>query len=261
MSDSDATETPSARLDVSRQCPIHKKPHALKHCRGFRTKTIKERKVFLKEAGICFRCCSSSKHFAKDCKIAVQCKECNSNRHLATLHSGPAPWNSRTPDSENGREKEGEPSPAVNSKCTEVCGESNGPRSCSKICLITVHPKGQLDRSVRLYAILDDQSNRSVARPEFFDLFDLKGTDALYTVRTCAGLTEMSGRRATSFIAQPLDGSLSINLPILIECNYIPEDKSEIPTPEVAKYHAHLNSIAQNIPPLDPEAQILLPWA
>lgn len=257
-SDSDTTDSPSARPDVSSQCPIHKKPHPLKRCRGFRTKTIEERKAFLKEAGICFRCCSSSKHLAKDCKIAVQCKECNSDRHIAALHPGPAPWNSWTPESENGGEEKDEPSPTVNSKCTEVCGESNSPRSCSKICLITVHLNGQPERSVRLYAILDDQSNRSLARSEFFDLFGLKGTDALYTLRTCAGLTEMSGRRATSFIAQPLDGSLSINLPTLIECNYIPEDRSEIPTPEVAKHHTHLNSIAKHIPPLDPEAQILL---
>ncbi|KAM4591910.1 uncharacterized protein PAE49_019480 [Odontesthes bonariensis] len=42
------------------------------------------------------------------------------------------------------------------------------------------------------------------------------------------------------------------------KCNYIPEDRSEIPTPEVARYHAHLRSIAQYIPPLDPEAQIVL---
>lgn len=256
--DSNTTETTKAKPDVSRQCPIHKKPHPLKHCRGFRNKTIEERKEFLKEAGTCFRCCSSNKHLAKDCKVAVQCKECNSDRHITALHPGPAPWNSRIPESENGGEEKGETSPTVNSKCTEVCGENNSPLSCSKICLITVHHNGQPDRSVRLYAILDDQSNWSLARSEFFDLFGLKGTDALYTLRTCAGFTEMSGRRATGFIAQPLDGSLSINLPTLIECNYIPEDRSEIPTPEVAKHHSHLNSIAKHIPPLDPDAQILL---
>ena len=258
MLDSDDTGTPGARPDVSRQCPIHKKPHPLKHCRGFRSKTIEERKAYLKEAGICFRCCSSSKHYAKDCKITVQCKECSSEKHVAALHPKPAPWLSQTPESENGGEEKGGQSPTVNSKCTEVCGEGNPPRSCSKICLITVHPKGQPDRSVKLYTILDDQSNRSLARSEFFDLFGLEGTESLYTLRTCAGLTEMSGRRATNFDAKTLDGSFGINLPTLIECNYIPEDRTEIPTPEVAKFHTHLNAVAKHIPLLDPEAQILL---
>lgn len=47
-------------------------------------------------------------------------------------------------------------------------------------------------------------------------------------------------------------------LPTLIECNHMPDDRSEIPTPAVAQHQPHLKSIAHRIPPLDPEAQILL---
>ena len=111
---------------------------------------------------------------------------------------------------------------------------------------------------MRVYAVLDDQSNRSLARSEFFDLFHLEGADSPYTLRTCAGVTEMSGRRGAGFIAQPLDGHLSVLLPTLIECNHMPDDRSEIPTPEAAKHHSHRKPIAHLIPELDPEAQILL---
>lgn len=45
---------------------------------------------------------------------------------------------------------------------------------------------------------------------------------------------------------------------MLIECNNILEDRDEIPTPEVTQYHSHLKPIAQSIPPLNPEAEILL---
>ncbi|XP_041946541.1 uncharacterized protein LOC121707793 [Alosa sapidissima] len=45
--------------DVAKHCPIHNKPHPLKKCRGFRLKTLDERKAFLKEQGICFKCCAS----------------------------------------------------------------------------------------------------------------------------------------------------------------------------------------------------------
>lgn len=38
----------------------------------------------------------------------------------------------------------------------------------------------------------------------------------------------------------------------------MPDDRSEIRTPEAARHHSHLNSIAHLIPPLNPEAQILL---
>lgn len=89
-------------------------------------------------------------------------------------------------------------------------------------------------------------------------MFDLKDEDSPFTLRTCAGVSEMSGRRGTGFIAQPLDGSLSVPLSTLIECNHMPDDRLEIPTPDAAKHHAHLQSIANLIPELDCDAQILL---
>ncbi len=139
----------------------------MKHCIGFKTKITEECKTLLKDAGICYRCCSSSKHLTKECKVTVKCKECKSDALIAALHPGPAPWNNKIPESDNGEEEKGgeergEPSPTVNSKCTEVCGENNSPHTCSKICLIAVHPNGELDKSVRLYAIVDDQSIFSI---------------------------------------------------------------------------------------------------
>lgn len=57
---------------------------------------------------------------------------------------------------------------------------------------------------------------------------------------------------------ESLDGATKLSLPMLIECNNILEDRDEIPTPEVTQYHSHLKPIAQSIPPLNPEAEILL---
>ena len=47
-------------------------------------------------------------------------------------------------------------------------------------------------------------------------------------------------------------------LPTLIECNSIPRDKQEIPTPEMARRFPHLNDIANQIPQLDENAEIHL---
>lgn len=162
--------------DINRQCPIHKKPHALKRCRGFRSKPLDERKAFLKENGICFRCCSSTAHFAKNCEVALKCKECESDSHIAALHPGPAPWDIRDSSSEHGGEGVGEaPQSAVTSRCTEVCDRGKEPRSCSKICLGRVYPNAHQDKAIKVYVILDDQSNKSLARSEFFNLFQIKG--------------------------------------------------------------------------------------
>lgn len=146
----------------------------------------------------------------------------------------------------------------VLSKCTEVCGSGQSLRSCSKICLVKVDPKTDPDRPTKVYILLDDQSNRSLARSEFFDHFQIKGSASPYTLQTCVGVTEASGRRATGFIAESLDGKSRLVLPTLIECNHMPDDRSEIPTFEVAKHHGHFKSIVHMIPCLDPEAQILI---
>jgi hypothetical protein len=50
------------------------------------------------------------------------------------------------------------------------------------------------------------------------------------------------------YVVESWDGTSCHTLPTVIECNKIPNDASEIPTPEVAKLHSHLNSIADKIP-------------
>ena len=145
-------------VDHSRLCFIHGKPHPLSKCRGFREKTLDERKQLVKNNSICFRCCSTTDHFAKDCKAEVQCGECQSDRHPSALHPGPAPWSSRRfPSSpENGGEGDRVKPQDVTATCTKVCGQGVSTRACSKICLVNVFPDGHRDKSKRVYAILDE---------------------------------------------------------------------------------------------------------
>lgn len=77
-------------------------------------------------------------------------------------------------------------------------------------------------------------------------------------MRTCSGTAEMVGRKAVGFQIEAIDGQVRLDLPPLIECDEIMSDRSEIPSPEVALSHAHLRSVAPNIPELDREAQILI---
>lgn len=57
---------------------------------------------------------------------------------------------------------------------------------------------------------------------------------------------------------ESLDGSVYIPLPSLIECNDIPNNRDEMPTPEVALRRTHLKSVAHLIPDIDPQASIML---
>ncbi|RXN30203.1 hypothetical protein ROHU_017834 [Labeo rohita] len=248
------------RIDPNKHCPLHRKPHPLRKCRGFHEKSINDRKQLLKEHYICFRCCSSTDHLAKNCTAEIKCTECGSTTHMTALHPYPPTWKSKSfpSTSEEGGEEDKVDIQEVKSTCTQVCGEGLSARTCAKICLVSVFPNGCKKESKRMYAILDEQSNRSLARSEFFEIFKISGNSYSYTLKTCAGHTETAGRRASGYTVASVDNKISIHLPTLLECNQIPNVRTEIPTPEAAFHHVHLKRIADKIPPLDPDAKILL---
>ncbi|XP_056290659.1 uncharacterized protein LOC130206630 [Pseudoliparis swirei] len=251
---------PSSQADKQnnepdKYCAIHNKPHPLFKCRAFRIKHLDDRKAYLRENYICYHCCASTKHVAKDCKLSVKCRECGSDKHVSALHPGPAPWSSEETKSEP---EQSEQQLDVTTKCTKICVASSQPRSCSKVCLVKVYPSKHRERAQHVYAILDEQSNRSLAKTQFFDLFRIGGDSSPYTLRTCSGTVETAGRKACSFTVESLDGKSTVALPPLIECNTIQDDKSEIPTADITRHFAHLSPVRDKIPPLDPDAQILL---
>ena len=84
---------------------------------------------------------------------------------------------------ESGEQNESPPS-SVTSKSTEVYGSAGGARSCSKICLVKAYPEGKKEKAIKMYAALDEQSNKSLAKTEFFCLFEVK-TSSLHPENLC----------------------------------------------------------------------------
>jgi hypothetical protein len=70
---------------------------------------------------------------------------------------------------------------------TEICGNKNTSKSCAKILPLNVYHKDNPENIVQMYAVIDDQSNRSLASPEFFNLFNIKEKPENYTLSTCSG--------------------------------------------------------------------------
>ncbi|XP_061170947.1 uncharacterized protein LOC133180435 [Saccostrea echinata] len=248
------------------QCPLHKTNHSLEQCRAFRTKPFDERRKILKDNNLCYRCCSRD-HKQAECHSDVQCGECGSKFHTSPLHVNRTkvqtsyPW--RNYGGENFTERqvldsENVNNPAVNSKCTQICGQTFGGKSCAKTILVHVYPKHCPQKSVKIYAVIDDQSNRTLAKPELFDLMDTHGTMTNYLLTSCSGKVQRSGRKVHGLVVESLDGQNCIDIPTIIECDEIPEVREEIPTPDVALHYEHLHDIADHIPPVDPNAEILL---
>jgi len=234
------------------QCMLHEANHGLNECKTFQRLTLNERKKLLKDYKFCFRCCSSTAHNFKTCQNVIKCATCGRDNHCTALHLDKSNI-SKTPVQyamKHGGEK-----PIVTS-CTAVCGEFSG-RSCAKTVLVNVYPVGRPDLCMKTYALLDDQSNSTLARAEFFDRMSVPWSSATsYSLTSCAGQRLMTGRRAGNFVVESVDGMAFLELPVVTECSDIPDERAEIPTPEITQFHSHLQDVV--IPPLDTDAPILL---
>ena len=265
ISDDEKSGRRNLTHDPIRWCALHEKPHPLAKCRAFRGKSLEERKNLLRKNRICFRCVASTTHLAKDCRHTVKCSQCQSDKHLAVMHVGkpPEPKEPEVQDqSVNEDQNSGPPSHGgeneATAKCTELCGNNHGGRSCSKICLANIYVTTNPAKKIRAYVVIDDQSNCSLAKPKLFDQLNIDSDISSYTLKTCAGKSKLQGRCTRNLVIESLDGRKSHKLPSVIECEAIPDGKEEIATPAVGRAHPHLREIANEIPELDPDADILL---
>jgi hypothetical protein len=62
------------------------------------------------------------------------------------------------------------------------------------------YQQGHVDESD--FVIIDDQSNRSLASPAFFDMFNILDKPENYTLSTCSGIIATSGRRGRGFVVE-----------------------------------------------------------
>ena len=94
--------------------------------------------------------------------------------------------------------------------------------------------------------------------PELVDQLGIQSPKGKYLLSTCSASKEVKfGRRVSGLQVKSLNGNRE-DIPTVIECDNIPKDKREIPTPELAKRYNHLRDIANDIPPIDPDAEIQL---
>ena len=117
-----------------------------------------------------------------------------------------------------------------------------------------VYSKHAPNSTKRVYAILDDQSNASLISSELADGLGADSPDEKYYLSTCSGKrAERYGHRVNSMRVRSLNG-YTTELPTPVECESIPSDRCEIPTPEMARRFPHLCSLVS----LDDQAVVHL---
>ena len=140
----------------------------------------------------------------------------------------------------------------ITSKCTILCGDLRIGRSCSKTVLVDVCSVAAPNKTMRVYAAIDDQSNRTLATPELLDRLGIQGKHAQFNMSSCPDNSTLTGRLASNICVQSIDGEYIFELQDVIKCDSIPSDLHEVATPDVASAHSHLRRIALYLPALEP---------
>ncbi|KAK3099229.1 hypothetical protein FSP39_001287 [Pinctada imbricata] len=256
------TDEPELPIKIV-SCPYHESSnHTLNQCRAFRSMTIEKRRQFLRSNTICLKCCENEKHDFRKCAKKLTCSICK-RQHPTALHEDRVedkkpPPNGNIQTSHGGETQPKTLSDEVTSTCTEVCGEGFSGKSCAKIQLVWIYPQGREELALKTYVVIDDQSTSTLGTPDFFDKLGIGGTQSPYILSTCSGKVTTWGRRVPGLVVESFDRSVRLDLPIVTECEYIPDNRHEIPTPEIARAYSHLSGIELLIPSLDSEARISL---
>lgn len=133
---------------------------------------------------MCFKCLSKT-HKQHECTYDVKRGECGSSYHSTPLHVERKPVSvnivvSMRPD--GGEDTGYRDRENVNSKCTQICGDpfSFKGKFCAKTVLIDVYSKNCPQKRMRVYAVIDDQSNTALASSELFDMMGINTIETNY---------------------------------------------------------------------------------
>ena len=113
---------------------------------------------------------------------------------------------------------------------------------CFRCCKIPPHNFRKCSKEVKCAICHQSTSHCSALHPD--------------ELSSCNGKIQTSGRRAHNLIIESFDSSVALDLPVVTECDVIPDNRNEIPTPDITRHYPRLHNSESMIPPLGDDGQI-----
>ena len=211
-------------------------------------KPLVEKHKFIYDNKLCFGCLKKG-HRSKDCRRKGTCAKCK-GRHPTSLHEERNKQNKSSEELIEKNKSESENQEEVKSAISCKVNMHNTINS-SMIVPVWVSTINEPDQEVLVYALLDTQSDSTIM------LDDLRNSLKIKTEPTRLKLSTMASRetiihcdRVSGLQVRGFASSVRIPLPPTYTREYIPVDKSHIPTREAAKQWPHLEVIVDELPPI-----------
>ncbi|KAG7496410.1 hypothetical protein JOB18_018512 [Solea senegalensis] len=231
------------------KCMYCSESHSIHKCQTFTNKSAEEKKSFILHKNLCFGCLKIG-HNSRDCRNKATCTICKKH-HPTPLHE----YRSTTPDTTAHTVQAEE-----NSSSLWCCVDKGDGGSTSMIVPVWISSVTSPETEKLAYALLDTQSSSTFVDKEVCEKMGVDLEPVKLKLTTIMGKDsivqseKVSGLRVRGFTSRSF-----INLPPAFTRDFIPLERSHIPTPATAKRWKHLNAIAQEMPELlDCEVGLLI---
>ena len=121
---------------------------------------------------------------------------------------------------------------------------------------VWIHHKEDPERRVKVYAVLDDQSDTCFITDDAINNLGITGPAVQLELGTMHTVEKINTRRMDGLVVSRFDGKIDIPLPRAYSRSHIPSLRGQIPRPKTARKYEHLERIADEIPPYEEHLNI-----
>ena len=255
----------SSSTNASFKCTYHQSNlHELADCRSFKKLPYNEKRSFIFDNKLCFKCLGQ--HRAADCKTDIKCNECSLN-HPTSMHRSPREFSrveqinkenqmNDLPVKDNGHLQKPNVSKAL---CTTICNGDNT-KNCSKTLLVELTMEGVPNKSLTTYCILDEQSDTTLVDDKVLQFFGKDFPSQEYCIKFASQSCELNtaGHIVTGLRVRGVKEQEIIDVPLALSCPAVADTSGEVATPHIVSQHEDIASYAKYFPEFDPHAEVLI---
>ncbi|XP_064631350.1 uncharacterized protein LOC135489762 [Lineus longissimus] len=179
--------------------------------------------------------CLRYNHMKRDCKRKLKCEICN-HYHPTVLHR----YNDVS----------------IFSRRTETDNASSNSTSHSMIVPVQVYTEGSPALTLKLYALLDPQSDSCFISESAAQKIDAQGHPMSLRLATMLGEEVVKCERVSGLSIRSTDGTVDVSLPPTYTRGSIPAEHHQIPRKETVERWPHLAAIGSKLPPYDSTLEI-----
>ena len=237
-----------------------KSGHRLEKCFKFVEKTVPDRIKFVQEEKLCFGCLKTG-HHSRNCEDKSKCDTCR-RRHPTCLHDDNFQKSSQAKkvESDSNKARGTEQTPATATATTNRVAQGNQGSHTSSIVPVWVSSTKQPDHEILTYALLDTQSDTTFILDQVAQELNTKKENVCLRLSTMSSVsTVIPCQKLYNLHVRGYNIDKMISLPPLFSREFIPAERSHIPTSETAKKWPHLEPLVDKIPPpLDCQVGLLI---